>query len=293
MGSKKSAIRCQFNRSAAGSYDIHAHVQRCMADQLTKSLIGWKNEEDTAQLNILEIGCGTGALTEILFNKWPSASITALDIAPVMIKVAEDRVLSRSANDAGYSNNQPARVRFLHADIEIWATEAPLDSFDLIVSNACFQWLSNPRQTLIHLRRMLLSGGLLVFTSFGPETFYELHKAFNEVYRANGMEPQRHGLSFQSTTHWNDLLTEAGFTNIHYESSIQTERYSSARDFLLSVKAMGASTSEATAVRGLSLRRLFADMYREYENKFSVQGGVAATYDIQLIQAGACQLTSG
>jgi malonyl-CoA O-methyltransferase len=286
MGSNKNAIQCQFNRSAAGSYDIHAHVQRSMADQVAKSLIGWKNEvRSAAPLQILEIGCGTGTLTEILLNEWPSASITALDIAPAMIKAAENRILSKSANHAGYSNNQPTRVRFLQADIEMWATEALMNSFDLIVSNACFQWLSNPRQTLIQLRRILHAEGLLVFTSFGPETFYELHEAFNEAYRVNGMEPQRHGLSFQSTAGWNDLLKEAGFSNIHYESSIQTERYASAKEFLHSVKAMGASTSEANAISGLSLRRLFAEMYREYEDKFSLQDGVAATYDLQLFQA--------
>lgn len=285
MNGSKDAIRCQFNRSAAGSYDIHAHVQRIMADQLTKSLIGWKNEGDRERLEILEIGCGTGALTEILFNEWPLAAINALDIAPAMIKVAEQRVLSRSANHVSNSNSQPSRLRFLQGDVEMWAADAPMDSFDLIVSNACFQWLSNPQQTLGQLRRILRNGGLLVFTTFGPHTFYELHKAFNEVYRVNGMEPQRHGLSFQSSAQWNNLLKEAGFTNVHYESSIQTERYSSARDFLLSVKAMGASRSEAAAMRGLSSRRLFADMYKEYEAKFSMQGGVAATYDLQLFQA--------
>jgi malonyl-CoA O-methyltransferase len=236
MSSRKSGIRCQFNRSAAGLYDIHAHVQRMMAERLTKSLIGWKSEGDTDGLNILEIGCGTGALTEILVNEFSFASITALDIAPAMIKVAEHRVLSSTANDVGYSNSQPDRLRFLHADVEMWAPDAPTDSFDLIVSNACFQWLSNPRQTLCHLRRMLRAGGLLVFTTFGPDTFYELHQAFNEVYRASGMEPQRHGLSFQSIVQWKNLLTEAGFSNIQYECSIQTEKYASARDFFFRLK---------------------------------------------------------
>ena len=124
-----------------------------------------------------------------------------------------------------------------------------------------------------------------MFTTFGPDTFYELHQAFNEVYRASGMEPQRHGLSFQSTDQWKNLLKEAGFSSIQDERAIQKETYASARDFLLSVKAMGASTSEAAAMPGLSSRRLFARMYKEYEEKFSIQGGVVATYDLLLIQA--------
>ncbi|WP_240416726.1 malonyl-ACP O-methyltransferase BioC [Paenibacillus periandrae] len=283
MSSRISDIRRQFNRSA-NSYDTHADVQRMMSDRLAKSLIGWKNKDNIAGLNILEIGCGTGTLTEILVNEWPSASICALDIAPAMIKLAEQRVLSVEAN-FGIRKITSDRVRFLHADVETWARDAPTSSFDLIVSNACFQWLSNPRQTLGHLRLMLRPGGLLIFTTFGPDTFCEMHKAFNEVYRASGMEPQRHGLWFLSINEWNNLLKESGFSNIHYERSIQTEKYASARDFLHSVKAMGASTSEAVPMHGLSSRRLFANMYKEYEGKFSIQGGVAASYDLLLIQA--------
>lgn len=283
MSSRISDIRRQFNRSA-NSYDAHADVQRMMSDRLAKSLIGWKNKGNIAGLNIIEIGCGTGTLTEILVNEWPSASICALDIAPAMIKLAEQRVLSVEAN-FGIRKITSDRVRFLHADVETWAKDATTSSFDLIVSNACFQWLSNPRQTLGHLRRMLRPGGLLIFTTFGPDTFCEMHKAFNEVYRASGMEPQRHGLWFLSINEWNNLLKESGFSNIDYERSIQTEKYASARDFLHSVKAMGASTSEAVSMRGLSSRRLFANMYKEYEGKFSIQGGVAASYDLLLIQA--------
>lgn len=284
MSSRISEIRRQFNRSA-NSYDAHAHVQRLMSDRLTKSFLGWKNKSNIAELNILEIGCGTGTLTEILVTEWPSASITALDIAPAMIKLAEQRVLSDEANFNGIRKNTSDRLRFLHADVEMWAPDAPTSSFDLIVSNACFQWLSNPKQTLGHLRRMLRPGGSLIFTTFGPDTFCEMHEAFNEVYRANGMELQRHGLWFLSTNEWNSLLVESGFSSIQFERSIQTEKYASAREFLHTVKAMGASTSEAVTVRGLSSRRLFANMYKEYERKFSIQGGVAASYDLLLIQA--------
>ncbi|MEK4006853.1 malonyl-ACP O-methyltransferase BioC [Paenibacillus sp. FSL H3-0333] len=282
MSSRISNIRRQFNRSA-NSYDAHAQVQRIMSDRLAGSFIGWKNKGNVAGLNILEIGCGTGTLTEILINEWPSASITALDIAPAMIKLAEQRVLSAEANIIGKITSD--RLRLLHADVEMWAPEAPTASFDLIVSNACFQWLSNPRQTIGQLRRMLRPGGMLIFTTFGPDTFYEMHRAFNEVYRASGLEPQRHGLTFRSTDQWTNLIKESGFTNIQYERSIQTEKYASARDFLHSVKAMGASTSEAVTMGGLSSRRLFTNMYKEYEGKFSVQGGVAASYDLLLIQA--------
>lgn len=286
MNNKKAAIRRQFNRSAAGLYDTHAHVQPVMADKLAKSLMKRTNAGDSNRLSILEIGCGTGTLTEILMNRCPQSSITALDIAPAMILAAEQRVLS-AANHVGSDGRPSSDIHFLLADVEIWAANAPASSFDLIVSNACFQWLSQPQQTLNYLHRLLRPGGILAFATFGPGTFCELHAAFEEVYRAEGMEPQRHGLSFQSANQWKDSLTKAGFTNIQYERMFLKEEYTSARDFLLSVKSLGASTSEAVISRSFGSRRLFTNLYKEYEDKFSTPKGVAATYDIVFIQASA------
>jgi malonyl-CoA O-methyltransferase len=284
MNSRKAAIGRQFNRSAAGLYDIHAHVQRIMADKLAKSLMKRTNAGDSNRLSILEIGCGTGTLTEILMNGWSHSSITALDIAPAMILAAEQRVLS-AANHVDSNDRPSSDIHFLLADVEMWAANAPASSFDLIVSSACFQWLSQPQQTLNCLHRLLRPGGVLAFATFGPDTFHELHASFEEVYRAGGMEPQRHGLSFQSADQWIELLTKVGFSNIQYERMSLTEEYASPRDFLLSVKSLGASTSEAAGSHGLGSRRLFANMYKVYKDKFSTPGGVAATYDIVFIAA--------
>lgn len=273
MDTRINSVRHQFNRSAAGLYDSHARVQRIMAGRLEKSLHGCMNESGPGGSSILEIGCGTGILTELLLNGWPNSFITALDIAPEMIKAAEQRV--RSAG-------QSARFRFLPADVETWAAKAPSASFDLIVSNACFQWLRSPKETLGFLRRLLRPGGMLAFTTFGPDTFRELHESFAEAYHANGMEPQRHGLSFQSAGQWQITLREAGFRSIQLDRSIEREKHASVRDFLHSVKAVGASSSEA-ASRGLGSRRLFTGMFKQYEDKFSIPGGVAATYELLMI----------
>ncbi|NIK71921.1 malonyl-ACP O-methyltransferase BioC [Paenibacillus sp. BK720] len=275
MNNRTTAIQRQFNRSAEGSYDFHADVQRIMADQLAKSLIEWSSMGHAAEPTILEVGSGTGYLTELLLNRWPHASITALDLSPAMIKAAKQRLHSR----------QSADIRFLQADAETWAAEAPSDSFDLIVSNACFQWLGHPRPTLIHLNRILRKGGALVFTTFGQETFQELHQAFAGVYHANRLEPQRHGLSFLSPIQWNEVLKVAGFSTIYCQQGTQKETYASPRDFLQSIKAMGASHSKAVQTGGLSTRKLFSEMYNVYEEKFSTKDGVAATYEWLLIKA--------
>ncbi|MZQ84759.1 malonyl-ACP O-methyltransferase BioC [Paenibacillus sp. 5J-6] len=271
-------IERQFNRSSAGSYDQHAHVQRMMAEQLAAALKGLDGARENAPIrSILEIGCGTGVVTSGLVDTWPTAVITALDIAPGMLRAAEQRV--------GCSHPAARDLHFIHADVEKWSLAALSASFDLIVSGACFQWLKEPKQTLKHLRRLLRPGGKLVFTTFGPATFYELHESFMAMYREEGLKPQRHGLTFKSSAGWRDMLVDSGFSHIQEHGLLQVETYPTPRDFLHTVKAMGASTSEAAVTPGVSTRRLFAGMYKMYESKFSVPGGVTATYELLMMQA--------
>jgi malonyl-CoA O-methyltransferase len=283
MKTSPETIRRQFTRSANGLYDAHAAVQRDMASRLAASLHERKNESVAARLDMLEIGCGTGVLTEMLVRDWPFASITALDIAPAMLETAEKRVGN-------------GRVRFLAADAESWPADAEQGSFDLIVSSACFQWLRRPAETLRRLRRLLRPGGMLAFATFGPQTFRELHLAFEAVYRDRGKPPQRHGLSFQTAEQWQSMLMETGYERARCERSLQIMTYASAREFLHSIKAVGASATEAAGSRGLGSRQLFAGMFREYEAKFSISGGVTATYELLQFHASvdqACQYFVG
>ncbi|MBH5316419.1 malonyl-ACP O-methyltransferase BioC [Paenibacillus sp. GSMTC-2017] len=283
MKSKVNNIRRQFNRNA-NRYDTHAHIQRKMQELLVNRLIGWQEQTEMNQPNILEIGCGTGALTYHLTQQFPAATITALDLAPDMIKVAQERIANEEIHNQSVSNISRDRIRFVQEDIEHWSLNEEAGSFDLIVSNACFQWLVTPQETLKQLRRLLRPGGMLLFTTFGPKTFCELHHSFDEVYKSFGLKPQRHGLSFHSIDEWNQMLVHADLINNRYEQFINIENYDSANHFLHSVKAMGASTSEANSSK-LSVRRLMTSMLDEYDNTYKVQAGVVATFDLLLFQS--------
>ncbi|WP_068774936.1 methyltransferase domain-containing protein [Paenibacillus sp. FJAT-26967] len=273
-----------FDRSAAGAYDIHARVQSMMAKRLADSVALLTDESEMTELRILEVGCGTGSLTEILDEKWPCSCITAVDVSPAMIEAAERRMLRTAGDNLLRRGSRRDNMRFVQADIEMWAEQAPAGSFDLILSNACFQWLREPASTLRHLRRLLSPGGFLAFATFGPDTFRELHESFDQAYRAVGRAPQRHGLSFQTREDWLSQMKTAGLSEIRSERSDYIEKHPSPRDFLLSVKALGASSSEAE-VPGVALsRQLFAAMFRHYENHFGIPEGVTATYDLLMFQ---------
>lgn len=76
--------------------------------------------------NILDIGCGPGNSTAVLKTVFPQADILGVDNSENMIKKAKE----------AYSN-----INFQICDI---TTESDkLDSYDIIFSNACLQWVPN------------------------------------------------------------------------------------------------------------------------------------------------------
>lgn len=275
-----SLIQRRFNRSAAaGLYDTHARVQLVMAEWLARTI-----DRASDRLDILEIGCGTGVLTELLAQQFPHSSITALDIAPAMLEAADQRLFKSNPN------GRPS-VHWVQADIEAWVANVFPATFDLIVSSACLQWLSRPGETLRSLKQLLRPGGRFVFTTFGESTFRELHQSFDDAYRLQGKVPQKHGLKLHSIEQWQTWLIEGGFSEIQCQQSIQVQGYATVSEFLHSVKSVGASASEANAARRLS-RRLLHDMYTLYEEKFRMGNGIAATYELLLMQASVPKVES-
>ncbi|MGD0167253.1 MAG: methyltransferase domain-containing protein [Gaiellaceae bacterium] len=158
----KQAIQRRFERAAA-YYDTFSPMQREMADRLVEAI-------DGEPLSILELGCGTGYLTALLRERFPDAAIEAVDFAPAMIARAGERV---------------PNVRFITYDIEEIALEP--EWYDLIVSSATVQWLTEPERTIANLAGSLDADGELQLSTFGPRTFWELDEVLGELGCERGL----------------------------------------------------------------------------------------------------------
>jgi len=134
-----------------------------------------------------------GLYTRMLLDAFRGASVFGVDISAAMVRVAKKAI-------------DDPRARFAVADAEEIAT----GSYDLVTSNAVFQWFLSLHRTLARMASLLPDGGLLTFSFFGPETYAELDAAL----RASALRGTHDGArvaaaAFHSREEISDALSAA------------------------------------------------------------------------------------
>lgn len=96
--------------------------------------------------SVLDVGCGTGMLSERLLGAFPSCRLAGVDLSPAMVERARTRLAGR------------AEVR--EADAE----RLPFHdgAFDLVVCNDSFHHYPDPDRAAFQMWRVLRKGGALV-----------------------------------------------------------------------------------------------------------------------------------
>lgn len=262
----KDQVKLHFSKNAL-SYNQYAHVQKKMKAVLVDFML--QSHQDKHEVkNILEIGCGTGYLTSTLVELFPTAHITAVDIAPGMIVEIKSKFKNKN-------------VDFICEDIE----EIELnDTYDLVISNATFQWFNDMPKTLQKLYAALNPKGLLCFSTFGKQTFCELKECFEKTRQVMNMnEPVYPGQSFY---HLDELATLCQYAhankNTEGEILVQSkelfeyEYFDTCIDFFYSIKKIGANNSNKS---GRCTSPAFIKKVMElYNEHFREHKKVRATY---------------
>lgn len=96
--------------------------------------------EPKQDMAVVDLGCGTGALTALLHERFGAAQTLGIDSSPNMLARAPTA----------------ERLRFEIGDI---ADVRSVDAFDLVFSNAAFQWVSGHEILLAKIMTALRSGG--------------------------------------------------------------------------------------------------------------------------------------
>lgn len=198
--------------AVAEQYESHAVAQQWAARDLLKFT---RLERPRA---ILEPGCGTGLYTRMLRVAFPDAAVLGVDICPQMLRVARRRT-------------DCAAVEFALAD-----AEGPLPGcYDLITSNATFQWFERLPQTLRRYADMLNEDGAVTFSFFGPETYCELNTALGELTgRSDGVAAAR----FANLTSLGEIMNRT-FSRTRVEEKRYERSFASVWELLRNIKYTG------------------------------------------------------
>ena len=154
---------------------------------------------------VLDAGCGTGRVTEMLVERLPEGRAIALDAAPSMIDEARVR-LARFGD----------RVAFFVADLGRPLPLGPLAPVDAILSTATFHWVPDHEALFRNLAAVLRPGGRLVAQCGGVGNIATIQAALATI--GDGWLGDAH---FETPEATERRLAAAGFVEI--ETWLQRE----------------------------------------------------------------------
>jgi malonyl-CoA O-methyltransferase len=257
----KRLARRSFERAAA-TYDAAAVLQNEVCRRMLARLDYIKIDPEL----ILDAGCGTGNALPGLLARYPRARAVALDLALAMARRARARQpWWKKLLDRG------ARLAAVCGDIERLPVGA--GAAGLVWSNLALQWMTEPTRAFSEMHRVLAPGGLLLFSSFGPDTLKELRAAFQAVDR------HTHVHRFVDMHDVGDLLVASGFADPVMDMDVMTLTYSGLRDLMRDLKAIGAHNATFGRRAGLGGRSLLGQVERNYE-AFRRDGRLPATFEV-------------
>ena len=251
----KDRARRAFGR-AATAYDEIAVLQRTVGQRMLERL-------DLVRLQprvVLDAGAGTGLHAADLLRRYRKAQVLALDFALPMLHQARRR---------GGWRRRPVCVC---GDLE----HLPLAdaSVDLLYSNLALQWVNDLAAAFREAGRVLRPGGLLMFTTFGPDTLKELNAAWAQVDGASHVSP------FVDMHDVGDLLVQARFADPVMDAEWLTLTYPDLAGVMRDLKGIGAANATRDRPRGMTGKGRLRDLAAAYESFRAPDGRLPATYEV-------------
>ncbi len=238
-------------RASAATYEDNATVQRDISRQLVTFL---QALESINVARVLEIGCCTGILTELLVEKLHINTLYLNDIVEDFCATTSQRIAK-----------SVVQVESLPGDIEKCLLPAELD---LVISSATLQWIADLPALFCNIHRALRVDGYLIFSILGPGTMGEISELTDR------------SLPYHSKDSLKQMLTNR-FRIISLQSETSKIYFPTVREVLLHIRHTG--------VGGLGRRKWlqgnFKEFNRQYRSRFASERGFPVTYASTFIVA--------
>lgn len=254
----KKLARLAFER-AAKTYDEAAVLQREVNHHLLERL-EYINHQPKM---ILDVGAGTGYATHSLQKLYPAANIVALDIAYPMLSVTRSRTK--------FMVRLKKKIKFINAEAE----KLPLadNSVDMVYSNLTVQWVNDLDLALSEFTRVLKPGGMLLFSTFGPDTLKELRDSWRVVDQYSHVNP------FIDMHDVGDAMMRTRLAEPVMDVENFTLTYSNVLSLMRELKAIGAHNVTSARPKGLMGKSHFKALEQQYE-RYRQDGVLPVSYEV-------------
>lgn len=256
----KRAVRRAFSRAAL-QYDAAAVMQREVCRRMLERLDYIKQKP----VSVLDVGSGTGWGTRQLGERYPAAQIVALDIAMGMLQAARGTSSWWSKLFSGKA------TPCVCGDME--ALPVAPQSMDMVWSNLALQWCNDLPATFVELQRVLRVDGLLMFSTFGPDTLKEIRSAFQ------GVDGYNHLNRFADMHDIGDMLVAAGFGDPVMDMEYITLTYSDVKAVMQDLRSIGAHNATAGRASGMMGKNAWNRVLENYE-RLRRDGKLPATFEV-------------
>jgi len=255
--------RRRFNRAAVTCAEVSTlarEVERRMSERLEYVKLMPKR--------ILDAGCGLGDGLRLLRRRYARAALLGVDVALAMVREARSR---RPFMDRARSAALGWKVDHICADMASLPI-AP-SCVGLVWSNLALAWAGDPLAVFREFHRVLEVGGLLMFSTYGPDTLKELKRAFAHADGAT------HVHRFIDMHDLGDMLVATGFAEPVMDMECITVTFPDVAAIARDLRHSGQSNVAADRRRGLTGRHAWEAMLRGYECVRS-DGNLPATFEI-------------
>ena len=213
--------------------------------------------------HIVDLGAATGKASPELAALYPDARILAVDLCRHMASrsMARCRRLDRAAAITGDAEHLPLRD----------------GSIDLIFANLLLPWC-DPGEVFREASRVLRNGGLLLFTTVGPDTLGEVRQAWSEV------DDGLHVHGFADMHDLGDLANRAGLAEPVLDIDRLTVTYPDVGGLVSDLRACGA-TNVAHGRRSQLTGRSRWNAFRERLESQQTEAGLSIGVELIFGQA--------
>jgi malonyl-CoA O-methyltransferase len=178
---------------------------------------------------VIDLGCGTGGGLDALTRMFPQAEVIGLDINAAMCRESRARASSRATIVRADACRLPV------ADARV----------GVLFANLLMPWCS-PERFFREVARTLVDGGVLLFSTLGPDTLREVRAAWREV------DDSVHVHAFFDMHDLGDLAALAGLAEPVVDLERLTISYETVEALVRDLRHAGAINTAAGRRRGLT-----------------------------------------